>query len=520
VISPEPTAAPGPLTPPVASLPERSAQSWLLSRAGRWPHAQDHVLLSLVLLVSRGLLYLMGLRFKLVLDWMFLADPVELREHLLQSLLYFHAYPPGMNLLTGILLKLSTAHVAGLALCTFWIAGLVLFHSLLYLGRAFGLPRWVALALCIVFALIPPTLYLEQLYIYEYPATALLCLAAALFYRALRSPSSAAWGSFFLAFAILACFRSTFHLFWFAALVMGSLLIVGAPARRRVALGALAPAALLLGLYLKNYAVFGVFGATSWGGANLVAVTTRHMSPELRHSWVLEGKVSPFAEISVFAGPQKYTPFFVSAKSGVWPPLPLLDAFQGPSLGAANFNHWWFLEINKQRRKDSLYALQTRPLDYLNTVFHRSLVELFSPTTEWHPDDKAPTSPHAGHRRVLGGYERVYNRLVHGTPSPYGLYIFLPLFGGWAVAYARSRFKANEPEARAQAWLTCFFVLHVAYVLAVSCLFTAGECARYRYLIEPFIWVIVTKALVSLWGHARRRAAGFLSGGIPAMFGA
>jgi len=137
------------------------------------------------------------------------------------------------------------------------------------------------------------------------------------------------------------------------------------------------------------------------------------------------------------------------------------------------------------------------------------LVELFSPTTQWHPDDKGATTPHLDHRRVLGGYERVYNRLVHGLPAPEGLYIFLPFFCGWAVVFAQRRFKSPEPEARAQALLISFCLLHMAYVLAVSCLFTAGECARYRYLIEPFIWLIVTRALVSLAAWARRRVAKF-----------
>jgi len=479
------------------------------ARGPRIEQLRDYLLLSLLLVVSRGLLVLMGLRFNLVLDWMFLADPADLKQHLLQSLFYFHAYPPGMNLLTGILLKLSETHVAGLAQCTFWMAGLVLFNSLLYVARALGLSRAVALGLCLTFSLIPPTLYLENLYIYEYPAAALLCLTAALFHRGISRPTFAAWSCFFLVFAILAVFRSTFHLFWFAALALGAVALVGKPFRRRVALAALTPAALLLALYLKNYAVFGVFGATSWGGANLVAVTTRNLPPNVRHSWVRKEKVSPFVEISVFAGPAAYSSFFESPESGTWPAIPLLDALDRPSLGSDNFNHWWFLDINKQRREDSIYYLKNRPLDYLNTVLNLSLVELFSPTTQWHPDDKGVTTPHLDHRRVLGGYERIYNQIVHGWPSPVGLYSSLPIFCAWAVVFAWRRWKASEPEARAQALLLCFCLLHMAYVLCVSCLFTAGECARYRYLIEAFIWLIVARAMLSLCAMVRQRVAKF-----------
>ncbi len=89
--------------------------------------------------MSRLILYFAGLRFNFSLDWMWLSDPADLQDRLLQTIYYFHAFPPGMDLLSGILLKLGGAHAATLAQLTFWVCGLVLVSSLYYLARAAGL---------------------------------------------------------------------------------------------------------------------------------------------------------------------------------------------------------------------------------------------------------------------------------------------------------------------------------------------------------------------------------------------
>src|SRR5688572_7276407 len=159
----------------------------------------------------------------LELDWMFLADPADLRERLLETVYYFHAFPPGMNLLTGFLLKLSEPHVAGLAHAVFIASGLLLTLSLLYLLRAIGLPRVAALVVAFGFALSPPTLFFENLYLYDYPVPALLACAGASLHRALccgRGQERAAFWSWFALFgvcALLTWLRSGLQLIWYAA---------------------------------------------------------------------------------------------------------------------------------------------------------------------------------------------------------------------------------------------------------------------------------------------------------------
>jgi hypothetical protein len=83
---------------------------------------------------------------------------------------------------------------------------------------------------------------------------------------------------------------------------------------------------------------------------------------------------------------------------------------------------------------------------------------------------------------------------------------FLPLFLGWAVRAAATQLRATDREAFAQGALLAFCLLQVLFVVSASSLFTAWETSRYRYSIEPFIWVLVTAALSA----AIRRLKGWM----------
>jgi hypothetical protein len=471
----------------------------LLHRFGAW---QDYLLLSALFIATRIALYALGLRFKLVLDWMFLADLADLRERLWETIYYFHAFPPGWNLLTGILLKISPDHVAGMAHALFVASGLLMVNSLLYLARVVGVPRWAALAMSFAFAIIPPTLYFENLYLYDYPVPALLTFAAALFHRALVQRSFALWFGVFAVCTLLGLLRSALHLVWFLAILGASLWLVR-DARRKILLAAAAPAAVLLLLYTKNWLVFGVFDSQSQSGGNAMLITTYHMPRGLRKAWVQQGKLSPFADMRFAAPPRDFLPYFNTTENERWPQHQLTE-LERPSNGAPNYNHWFFLEVNQWRRQDALYCLSHRPRQYIRTVFGRSLPQAFSPSTLWHPYSGKPSSPHYEHQQVLGGYEDAYNTVVHRLfLAPVGFYIFFPLCLGWIIKSAWPLLRSAREEERAVGALWYFCVLQILYLVAVIALLTWGENARYRYIIEPLIWLVSARSVVDLVRRAR-----------------
>jgi len=471
------------------------------------PAVGAHLGLSVVYILSRGVLVLAGLPFRFDLDWMWLADPGDLRDRLFETLYYFHAFPPGMDLVTGILLKLGGAEAGTLALLLFWTMGLALVNALFALGRAAGLSTRAALGVAIAFALSPPAIYFEHLYLYEWPVTTALCLAAVCFHRGVRLPSRGAWMPFFTLCAAIGLTRSTFHLAWFALMVVFGLWFGGPAARRRVLIAAMIPAAVLLSLYLKNLVLFGEFAASTFGPASFHLVTVDRLPRDVRDQWIRDGVLSPFAAVSAYAPPREYARFFSTPDRPGWPPS--VTRLEHVEVRAPNFNHWWLIEVHRARRADVRRYFQERWFDYPVNVL-RGLRDFFGPSTAWHPRAGTPDAPHAGHRQVLGGYEAAYNRVLHAFPlAPVGLYVCLPAVWLWAVWRARVLWREADVNTRARGAVLALCAFQVLYVTATSTMLTFLESSRYRFQVEPLIWVLAAVCVAGVWNgwHPRGRTS-------------
>ncbi len=451
---------------------------------------REHAWLSGVFLATRLMLHALGFRFNFELDWMFLCDPSELRARAFDCFYYFHAYPPGMNLLASVLLKLGGATAA---LVVFWALGLLLVNALFYLLRALGVRRAACFGVALVFSVIPQTLYFEHLFLWEHVVAACLTAACACFARAVERKSTGGLAACFGLCSAIGWFRSTFHLVWFLAVLALALFFWGVRDYRRVLGAAALPFALLFGLYVKNAALFGVFGTSSAVGANLARVTVDQLERDVKARWVAEHELSPFAELSVFSGPATYTPFFPPHTDGR---SPILDELERPTFHSSNFNHWVMLPVMRARRKDALEYLRERPLDYVATALH-NVRALFGPATRWHPRTGKPGSPHYEHAKVLGKYENAYNSLVHGG---LGVYALLPFPCVWACRKVARGARSQKPLRRARAAALAFALLQIAFVVVTSALFTFGETARYRHQVEALIWLVVAGAMTSWLG--------------------
>lgn len=455
-----------------------------------------YLVVSVIYVLSRLLLARGGVAFEFALDWMWLADPADLTNRLGQTLWYFHAFPPGMDVLTGLLLKLGGEQAAELAQWVFRLLGLILANALVALGHAAGLSRTTAAVVATAFLLSPPAIYFEHLYLYEWPVVTLLVVSGVALHRACLQPGTGRWLVFFLLSATIAVTRSTFHLVWLLALAGGALAASGAPARRAVLVGLLPGLALVLSLYAKNAVVFGEFAASTFGPASFHLVTIDRMPREERDRWMAEGRLSPFAAISPYAPPRDYAPHFATSELPGWPAQ--VTRLDHVTVAAPNFNHWFILEAQRVRRHDVAEYLARHPLGYAANV-GAGLIALLGPTTEWHPRTGQPSAPHAGHRERLGGYEAAYNTALHQLGfAPVGVYVLLPLVLIWAGWAALAGWRAGDRPNRARAALLVFCVFQIVFVVAVSSLATFLESSRYRFQVEPFIWILSALALVSL----------------------
>ncbi|MDP2054074.1 MAG: hypothetical protein Q8L75_10590 [Acidobacteriota bacterium] len=479
-----------------------------------------HALLSLLFILTRMALDRGGMPFAFSLDWMWLADPADLRTRLLETLYFLHTFPPGMNLATGLLLKAGGEQVAALAHWAFSALGLVLVNALFVVARGVGLSTIGALVLALAFSLTPASLYFEHLYHYEWPVTMLLGMAAALFAHGVRRQSFGVWLACFSVCAVIGATRSTFHLAWYALVAGVAALACDRRARRGVLTAVAIPGLMLVALYAKNAVLFGTFAVSTFGPASYTLVTVARLPVEVRNAWVAQGRLSPFATVSVYAPPREYARFFETSDHAGWPPQ--MTRLEHTAVTAPNFNHWWLLVVHRARMADVRHHLWTRPADYPAAVL-AGLVDLFGPTTAWHPSDhaagvttskwrsEAGGSPHEGHREVLGRYEAWFNRLVHGFPiAPVGLYLFLPVPLVWAAARARSQLRNPNREERVRGALLLLLLLQIAFVVLASTMLTALEAARYRFQIEWMIWVVVTLFATNLLFGTRPGTTGHI----------
>ena len=118
-----------------------------------------YLIVSAVYVLSRLVLWWIALPFNFSLDWMWLADPGDLRDRLGQTLWYFHAFPPGMDLLTGVLLKVAGTRAATAAYVMFWLLGLALATAMVAMARAAGLSTRAAVITTSIFLLSPPAIF-------------------------------------------------------------------------------------------------------------------------------------------------------------------------------------------------------------------------------------------------------------------------------------------------------------------------------------------------------------------------
>jgi hypothetical protein len=118
----------------------------------------------------------------------------------------------------------------------------------------------------------------------------------------------------------------------------------------------------------------------------------------------------------------------------------------------------------------------------------KGAIEYHSPTTRWHPKDPEG-SPHLENRALLEPFENLYNAALHRYPlAPLGLYALLLPLAAAAALVAWLRLWRQRCAGHAREKLILFMAFNCAYVPLISCLATHGELARYRFLVEGFLW--------------------------------
>jgi hypothetical protein len=486
------------------------------TRQDRLPRIFDAAILLSVFAAARVVYLLLGLKFDAspFPGYMQFIDRALLEGRLLESLWFYHAHPPGLNLLVGLSLKLFGDSSSAFLAFVFHLAGFGLIFCVFALTLRIAGSRVAAYACAAVLALYPAFVLYENWLMYTFPAAALLAGAAFALMRYLDTERTRWALAFFSLLAALALTRSVFHIVWFVALT--ALVAVAWRGRtRQILVAALVPFLVTAGWYAKNYYYFGSFSVSSMLGLGLSNVTTLTLDRETLLALVDDGTLSPFAVVS------RYTDTAVLFSSEQLEPtgVPVLDEVR-KSTGEFNFNNRQIVDVNRYYTHDAFEVMRRFPANYaIGVVLANRL--FFSPSSMneyFTPANRAAARP----------LERVFDPLLFGvgaTPR----YMIQPHFGfdrppsievdtsfvlvalwvillGYAYVRARAAFLSTDGDTRVAGVVLGFILVNSVYVYLVSTLFELGENYRYKFIVEPLLFAVAAAALAALLRRARSLA--------------
>ena len=419
--------------------------------------------------VSRVALHAAGVTFEdgLFPGFWHSVDVPLLKADLARSILYLHAQPPLMNLGAGLVFKAFGDSATWVFPALFQAGGLGLALTLWRLQESLGVPRELAVAGAIAFAVSPASLLYENFLFYTYPVTAMLCGSAWLLHRAMEKGRSRDWLVFFGVLAAVVLTRSLFHLAWLLACLAACVSLRPGHASR-ILKAASVPVLVVLLVHAKNQILFGGFSTSSWLGMSLGRMTTDRMDPALRARWIREGYLSPIAAIRPYRPIGDYEAVIgAPSPTGV----PVLD-LPAKSTGELNLHHGAYVEVSRRFLQDAVKVIVRSPGEYLRNV-RTALRRYFDPATDYHPLNR--------NRARIRPWEELGSR------------IFRPGFLAAAVALAMGLALlaglggAGTPASRA---VLLFMGATILYVTATGTALEIGENNRFRFMIEPFVLTI------------------------------
>jgi hypothetical protein len=376
----------------------------------------------------------------------------DLRDTPLETLFNIHIQPPAFDVIRAILVRTSLSSDSFTALkrvdyllyqlwaLLYGLLGLVVF---VWLFKLTGIQ--VAMISGAVFLLHPACM----LYATLLDTTLLSSLLVLLMYYLLwRIKNKDNVSMIALAVTVLALFftRSIFQ--WPFIVVLGfSLFLLGVP-RRKLLLFLLMTGGVV-GLYLgKQYYQFGALSTSSFTGLNLGRSVGIDVSAYSRYR---DDTGNPET-------PESALPRALTRRKKI-------D-------GSRNFNHIDYLEINQRLTSQYIEHIRTAPTRQLAMSYRENLGMYFKPSSQYTKNVMADSLP----------WRSVYDRLF-SFPILTGLIVLSGVL--WSIG-------AAQPK---DYMVTMGFVLPALCIASVSVLFEKGENMRFKFFVEPVLFVFVVAQL-------------------------
>lgn len=494
--------------PPVApSLRSRLFATFGLAPSDLWLIAASFV--------SSRLLYAwLGVEFdaSTLPRYMQFIDVELLKTRLLESLWYYHANPPLLNLFAGVGLKLFGSRADVFFSVVFHLLGLLAAVAVYVLTLRLSGARVAAVLATALMVFSPSFVLYENWLMYSFPAAVMLTVSAWLLYRYVETRQTKWCAAFFSVLATLLLTRSLFHLAWMI-LIAVALFACLRERRKPVLFAALVPLLVVAAWYGKNYYYFGVFSSSTWMGLGLSNISTLVATQKELQPLVDDGRLTPFALISRYRETDKWFATQPPASG-----IPVLDQVR-KSNGTYNFNNRQIVEINRYYTQDAVTLIRTYPFNYvyglmlanrlffspsdMNLYFSEHNRSAAAPMQTWFTPllygvsttTKVVDQPHFG-------LNTRWTLEVNTSKALIALWLLVLPYGYWQ---ARQGVLKGAAEAQPRAIVLGFIVLTAVYLYTVGTTLELAENYRYRFLIEPLFFVLTATAVVSLINFIKLR---------------
>jgi len=459
-------------------------------------------------IVSRIIFYYSGIRFfSLTLDFYYQhIDIALLKNDLLRSVYYLHYQPPLFNIFLGIIVKMFPAAYAGVLQGIYIVTGIGIAVSLYFLMRRLEVSKYIGTALVMIFICSPSCAAYENFLLYMYPLALLLCLSAVFLHRFASRGRMSDAGVFFALLAAVVLIRGLYHIGWLIAAVMLVLLLVP-KYRKRTLLACAVPLLLVAAVYVKNFVVFDMVTTSSGIGKEVAKMTTFQVPVNERVKLVKEGKISILSLIECFRSPDEYEVFFPAGGTGI----PVLDnntkttgyydRDTGRMVPAVNYNNIVYVPVTRAYLKDAFYMLAHYPQGFLRAARRALFVYLLSG-----PSKDLGEGVNDLLMRKISGFERFYNTVFMGEVLPrtgrwtfslgdpnfearIGIFWLIGLPFLCAYAFFRIIAALRRTGDRAFPVTMAFMLMTVVYITLAAMVLTVRTNNRYRFAIEPYVFV-------------------------------
>jgi hypothetical protein len=447
------------------------------------------LLVAFSFVASRVYAYAAGLRFEgeeWQRFWHF-ADPKLLREELAQSIYYLHSQPPLPNLTMGISVKLFGSALPQVYTVIFLLLGVMMTAAVYLLMRRLRVTPWIAAVLTSFWCASPAMLLFENFLFYTYPVLGMLVGAALALHTSIAHQSKRATWAYLGLITTIVLTRALFHPIWLLAALAQTLVYLDK--RRNYLLAVCVPLVLVGGVMLKNKIEFDHFSLSSWRGMNIGRAVLDRVPDPLRTQWIAEGKLSPWAKVGSFKPLNRY-PGLVFAPG---PKASILGQIEKSNRGP-NFHHWEYLQVSRQLELDARFVIGERPGLYLDAVW-ASLQETMYPAASYRALKKA-----RGH---IAGWEEFYNFALSWKIGKRDL-------GPWPVLFpiliTFGLFMIWRSKERSDRLLWIFMLGTILWVVLVGAMAERTENARFRFLVDPFLLVLVACLFTQGWQTLKDRS--------------